>query len=98
MAIVTLRMSEDEEKIVDMLVRYFDQDKSKILKDALWDKFEDLRDRELVEEFEARSAAGKVEFGSADAILTKVAEKTPSYATGPKRPVRPAKKNRRKQD
>lgn len=98
MAIVTLRLSDDEEKILEMLVRYFDEDKSKILKDALWDKFEDLRDREIIEDYEARSKAGKVEFGSADALLGRIAEKPPAYDAGPKRPVRnrPAKRPRKR--
>lgn len=91
MAIITLRLSDQEEKILDLLVRHFDQDKSKVLKDALWDMFEDLRDRELVEDFEKRLREGKVEFASADEWVSVLEEKKPEYNPRIERPARPAR-------
>jgi predicted transcriptional regulator len=88
MALVTLRLNEDEEKILAMLVKHLDEDKSKILKDALWEKFEDLRDRELIEEFEAKEAAGKVRFSSAEALINRISEKAPAYGPRIERPAR----------
>lgn len=88
MALVTLRLSEEEEKILALLVKHFDEDKSKILKDALWDKFEDLRDRELIEEFESKEAAGKAQFAPADDLLSRIAEKKPAYGPRIERPAR----------
>lgn len=75
MAIVTLRLNDEEEKILDLLVKYFDADKSKILKEAMWDKFEDLRDREIIEGFEKKNRAGKVQFASADDLIKKIEKK-----------------------
>ncbi len=75
MAIITLRLNDEEEKILDLLVKYFDTDKSKILKEAMWDKFEDLRDREIIEGYEKKSSAGKVAFGTADDLIKKIANK-----------------------
>ncbi len=75
MAIVTLRLNDEEEKILDLLVNYFDADKSKILKEAMWDKFEDLRDREIIENFEKKSKSGKVQFSSANDLLKKIEKK-----------------------
>jgi predicted DNA-binding protein len=75
MAIVTLRLNDEEEKILELLVKYFDADKSKILKEAMWDKFEDLRDREIIENFEKKSRAGKVQFASADDLIKKIEKK-----------------------
>lgn len=88
MALVTLRLNEQEEKILELLVKHFDEDKSKILKDALWDKFEDLRDRELIEEFEAKDKAGKVRFESADHLVSLLEEKKPAYGPRIERPAR----------
>lgn len=75
MAIVTLRLNQEEEKILAMLVKYFDEDKSKILKEAMWDKFEELRDREIIDDFEKKSDAGKVQFESADDLVGKIEQK-----------------------
>ena len=75
MAIVTLRLNKDEEKALDMLVDYLDEDKSKVLKAALWEKFEELRDRDLIERFEKLSVAGKASFESADGLVAKLEKK-----------------------
>lgn len=96
MAIITLRLTDQEEKVLELLVRHFNQDKSKVLKDALWDMFEDLRDRELIEDFEKRLRAGKVEFVSPDDFAIALEEKKPEYLPRVDRPVRAKKTVRRK--
>lgn len=78
MAIVTLSLNNEEEKILEILVKYFDADKSKILKEAMWDKFEDLRDREIIEAFEKKSRTGKARFASADNLIKKIEKKNRS--------------------
>jgi len=75
MAIITLRFNEEEEKILDLLVKYFDADKSKILKEAMWDKFEDLRDREIIDGFEKKERAGKAKFATADDLIKAIGQK-----------------------
>jgi predicted DNA-binding protein len=72
MAIVTLRLNEEEDKALALLVKYLDEDKSRILKDAMWEKFEELRDREIIEDFEKKSKSGKIEFESADALIKQI--------------------------
>ena len=96
MAIITLRLSDQEEKVLDLLVRHFDQDKSKVLKDALWEMYEDVRDRELIEDFEKRHRAGKVEFVTADDFVSTLEEKKPEYPPRTERSVRAKKVGRRK--
>jgi len=78
MAIVTLRLNDEEEKILELLVKYFDADKSKILKEAMWDKYEDLRDQEIIEEFGKKERAGKVKFESADDLIQSIVQKKKS--------------------
>jgi predicted DNA-binding protein len=75
MAIVTLRLNDEEEKILELLVKYFDADKSKILKEAMWDKYEDLRDQEIIEEFEKKERAGKAKFETADDLIQAISQK-----------------------
>lgn len=87
MALVTLRLNEEEEKILALLVKHLDEDKSKILKDALWEKFEDLRDRDSIEAFESRVKSGKVRFASAENLLRRIA-KSPANHPRIERPAR----------
>ena len=69
MGIVTLRLNEEENKILGILQKHLDEDKSKILKDAMLEKFEDLRDRDVIENYEKKSKAKKVKFESADSLI-----------------------------
>ena len=75
MAIVTLRLNDEEEKVLELLVKHFDADKSKILKEAMWDKYEDLRDQEIIEVFEKKERAGKTKFESADNLIQAISQK-----------------------
>lgn len=75
MAIVTLRLNDEEEKMLELLVKYFDADKSKILKEAMRDKFEDLRDHEIIEDFEKKERSGKIKFESADDLIKAISQK-----------------------
>ena len=88
MAIVTLRLNSEEEKILRLLVKHLELDKSKILKEAMWDKFEELRDRELIEGYEKKSRAGKVKFESAAALLEVLEEPKPVDKARARKPAR----------
>lgn len=72
MGIITVRLNDKEEKILEHLQEFYDTDKSKILKEAMVEKFEDLRDREVIEGFENRLDSGSVKFGSANNLLKKI--------------------------
>ena len=51
---------------MERLQDFSDVDKSKILKEAMLERFEDLRDRKIIEDYEKTSRPRKIEFGSAD--------------------------------
>ncbi len=72
MGIITVRLNDKEEKILEHLQAFYDTDKSKILKEAMLEKFEDLRDREVIEEFERELSLGKVRFRSARGLIKKI--------------------------
>ena len=69
MGTVTLRLNEEEHKILSILQKLLHEDKSKILKGALWDKFEDLCDCEVIENYEKKANAKKVKFESAGSLI-----------------------------
>ena len=75
MGIMTLRLNEKEEKMLSHLQAYFDEDKAKILKGAMHEKFEDLRDREVIEEYESKLKTKKVQFESGDDIIKEIKKK-----------------------
>ena len=72
MGIITVRLNDKEEKILEHLQEFYDTDKSKILKEAMVEKFEDLRDREVIEGFEKKMDSGLVKFSNADNLLKKI--------------------------
>ncbi|MFP4432187.1 MAG: DUF6290 family protein [Spirochaetaceae bacterium] len=59
-----MRFNESEEKALKYLKETFHADTSAVIKKALWELYEDLRDRRIIEEFEERETAGAVAFGS----------------------------------
>jgi len=76
MGVITLRLNEKEEKILQSLQTFFDEDKSKILKEAMMDMYEDIQDRDVIETFEKNYNSGKVHFQSADDLIKKIKSKT----------------------
>lgn len=75
MGVVTLRLNAKEERILGILQEYLDEDKSKIFKEAMIEKFEDIRDREVIREFEQKEKGKKVKFESADALVKRLEKK-----------------------
>ena len=59
MGIISLRLNPEEEKMMNFLVDYFEEDKSELIKHSLRDLYEDLKDREMIEDFEKREKRGK---------------------------------------
>ncbi len=66
MGVTSVRFNKNEEKALEYLKEVYHSDASSVIKKALWELYEDFRDREIIEEFEAREDAGVVEFGSLD--------------------------------
>jgi len=52
MAVISVRLNEAEERIVNILSEQYEKDKSSIIKYSLNEMYEDLMDRKIIEEFE----------------------------------------------
>ena len=52
MAVISVRLNSEEEKILEFLSTYYEEEKSTIIKHSLKDLFEDIQDRERIDEFE----------------------------------------------
>ena len=69
MGVFSVRLSEEEEKIVKRLSEVFDEDRSVVIKRSLHDMYEDQVDLEEVYSFEKRAEKKPPRFVSGEDIL-----------------------------
>ncbi len=69
MAVTSVRFNAKEEKILKILKKHYNCDASTILKKSLWDLYEDIKDKEIVEDFERRERGLKTKFVGIDELL-----------------------------
>ena len=71
MAVISVRFNSKEEKILKILKNYYNCDSSNLIKKSLLDLYEEIKDREIIEQFEIKDKASKSEFVKIDDILTR---------------------------
>jgi len=69
MAVVSIRLNEAEEKMVNFLSDYYDRDRSALIKYSLMELYEDIIDVRAIDEFEVKEKRGKVEYFTFDETL-----------------------------
>ena len=69
MAIISLRLNQQESEMIDFLSDYYEQDKSSLIKYSLKELYEDIVDREIITNYEKRESIGDVSFLSSDEAL-----------------------------
>ena len=52
MAVVSVKINQEEEKMVDYLSEYFEEKKSSIIKRSLTEMYEDIVDKNIIDKFE----------------------------------------------
>ena len=62
MGVISIRLNDKEEHILRELTRYYNEDKSSLIKRTLIDLYEDKLDYEEIEKFEKKEKKGKVRF------------------------------------
>ena len=50
MAVVSVRLNKDEERILSFLTEYFHEDKSTLFKKSMYELYEDIQDIKFIEE------------------------------------------------
>lgn len=50
MAVVSVRLNREEEKILEYLTEYFHEDKSTLFKKSMYELYEDIQDIKFIEE------------------------------------------------
>ena len=69
MAVISIRFNSKEEKILEILKKYFEYDSSSLVKKSLLDLYEEIKDREIIEQYEAREKISKSKFVKIEDIL-----------------------------
>lgn len=68
MAVMSVRMNREEEKMINYLSEYFEEEKSSIIKRSLIEMYENIVDRKVIDTFEKE----KHTFVNAEDILKEI--------------------------
>jgi len=69
MAVISVRFNSREEKILEILKKYYECDSSSLVKKSLLDLYEEIKDREIIEQYEVREKISKSGFVKIEDIL-----------------------------
>ena len=69
MAVTSVRFNSQEEKLLRLLKKHYNCDASTLIKKSLWELYEDITDREIIEDFEKKETASRTEFVRITEIL-----------------------------
>ncbi len=69
MSVISIRLNEAEEKMLNKLASHYEKNKSSLIKHSLKELYEDLIDRNEIEKFEYEEKKEKVAFKSSDEVL-----------------------------
>jgi predicted transcriptional regulator len=72
MAVISVRLNKDEEKIIDYLSSVYDEDKSTLIKHSLNEMYEDFVDRKIIDDYEFSEKKKKPKFVNSEDILKEI--------------------------
>ena len=70
MAVISVRLNSEEEKMLSYLSEYYDEEKGTVIRHSLKDLFEDIQDRRTIATFKASEK--DVRFLTAEEILKEI--------------------------
>jgi len=70
MGVTSIRLNPKEEKLLNFLKKYYNCDTSTLLKRSLWDMYEELKDKDIIEEFEKKEKSKKTKFITYNEIIS----------------------------
>ena len=69
MAVISVRLNTEEEKIIDYLSSVYDEDKSTLIKHSLNEMYEDIVDKKIIDDYEIKEQNKKPHFVSSEEIM-----------------------------
>ena len=71
MAVISVRLNEEEEKILEYLSEYFHEDKSTMFKKSMYELYEDIQDIRFIESYISSNKKKSRKFLTAEELLEK---------------------------
>ncbi|MDR0476130.1 MAG: DUF6290 family protein [Treponema sp.] len=69
MAVISLRLNQKEERMIDFLSDYYEQDRSSLIKYSLKELYEDIIDEQVINEYEKKEKKGKAKFVDSSEVM-----------------------------
>ena len=69
MAVVSIRLNDKEEEVLEYLTEYFHEEKSSLLKKSMFELYEDIQDIKFVDKYFEKKGFNKKNFISADQLF-----------------------------
>ncbi len=69
MAVVSVRLNDKEEEVLNYLTEYFHEEKSSLLKKSMFELYEDIQDIKFVDAYLEKKGFDKKNFVSGDDLL-----------------------------
>jgi hypothetical protein len=69
MAVISIRLNSEEEKMIAFLADQYERDKSSLIKLSLKEMYEDFIDKNVIDEFESKEKKHSVKYIKADEII-----------------------------
>jgi len=69
MAVVSVRLNDEEEKILEYLTEYLHEDKSTLLKKSMYELYEDIQDIRFIENYIDATKKSENKFITGDELL-----------------------------
>ena len=68
MAVITIRLNDEEQKVLDYLTEYCHEDKSTLIKKSLLEMYEDLQDIKFIDKYVKENKQKNKKFVSSNEI------------------------------
>ena len=69
MAVISVRLNTEEEKIIDYLSSVYNEDKSTLIKHSLKEMYKDIVDKKIIDGYEIKEQKKKPHFVSSEEIM-----------------------------
>jgi predicted transcriptional regulator len=78
MAVISIRLNQDEEEMVNFLSDHYQQDRSSLIKHSLMELYEDIIDKKTINEYEKKEKNGKINFIDSIDVVNMVKSQKPA--------------------
>jgi len=72
MAVISIRLNSEEEKMVSFLSNEYEKDKSSLIKYSLREMYEDFIDKKVIDDFEKKEKTKSILFINSEEILNQI--------------------------